>query len=150
MSAIDTDVSTKVYSVPTWGWTGEGASEFWEGCWLCSCLWGTAGMEEPATPPAPSCVPVPWFVKAAFSRCKATLKFLNIKNIFRKKTEKNFLWKDCSSYQLCLRVQTIPRGRRWPTAGPTYRRSWNTWDVRHRVHWPRKLNILINAERETD
>lgn len=68
----------------------------------------------------------------------------------QKRRKKNFLWKDCSSYQLCLGVQTIARGWRWPAAGSTHRRSWNTWDVRHRVHWPRKLNITINAERETD
>lgn len=140
----------RLHSVPTWGWTGEGASEFWEGCWLCSCLWGTAGTEEPATPTAPSCVPVPWFVIAAFSRCKATLRCLNITNAFTKKQEKQKRpEKDCWSYQLCLGVQTIPRGRWRPAAGPTYRRSWNTWDVRHRVHRPRKLNMKINAETET-
>lgn len=54
----------------TWGWAGDGASEFWEGCWLCSGRWGTAGIEDPADPPAPSCVPVPWLLRAAFSRWK--------------------------------------------------------------------------------
>ena len=55
----------------TWGWAGDGASEFWEGCWLCSCRWGTAGM-DPAPPPAPSCTPEPCWVRAAFSRYKDT------------------------------------------------------------------------------
>lgn len=68
----------------TWGWAGDGASEFWVGCWLCSCRWGTAGM-DPAPPPAPSCAPGPWWVRAAFSRYKDTQRTLHVGHLSSQK-----------------------------------------------------------------
>lgn len=129
----------------TWGWAGDGASEFWVGCWLYSCRWGTAGIE----PPAPSCAPGLWWVRAALSRYTHThtlhLMWRSQKCAYNTKHNGND-W----SHHLGLRVQTISRGGGWTTACSPNWRSWNPRDVRHCVHCPRNLHIRTNMHTEKD
>ena len=155
----------------TWGWAGDGASEFWDGCWLCSCRWGTAGL-DPAPPPAPSCAPGPWWVRAAFSLYKDTQITLHEEHFtlssLRRNIEKqlshnttafqglpptNLCQHERPSHHLGLGVQAIPRRGGWAAAGPANWRPWNPRDVRHRVQWPRKLQMTTHRrerKRETD